>query len=176
VRRREIDSESAREESRSKTSCKPAMAHYIVASEPPSRSASLWASERAPARSGRAGPTPPGPFLSMHCTSQHATWSPTYFSTHRAWHDFCHCAMFLRFMYLWTEGHVQFTRQDMNEWMWNLTILMYPLVGTSFGRGHLHFTQQDMNEWMWNLAFLLYLSWKGVGGGGVSLELSYICF
>jgi hypothetical protein len=33
VRRRGIDSESAREESRSKTSCKPAMAHYIVASE-----------------------------------------------------------------------------------------------------------------------------------------------
>jgi hypothetical protein len=84
----------------------------------------------------------------MHCTAQHATWSPTYSSTHRAWHDFCHCAMFLPFMYLWTEGHVHFTRQDMNEWMWNLTILMYPLVGTSFGRGHLHFTQHDTNEWM----------------------------
>jgi hypothetical protein len=74
VRRRGIDSESAREESRSKTSCKPAMAHYIVASERgrlPRAARPSW-----PASGHRRAPDGPGPLRparSYQCTALHNT-------------------------------------------------------------------------------------------------------
>jgi len=70
------DSENVSEESRSKTSCKPAMAHYIVASERGSLPRAARASERASGH--RRAPDGPGPLRlrparSYQCTALHNT-------------------------------------------------------------------------------------------------------
>ncbi len=68
------DSENVSEESRSKTSCKPAMAHYIVASERGSLPRAARASERASGhRRAPDGPGPLRPARSYQCTALHNT-------------------------------------------------------------------------------------------------------